>query len=129
MPTEKLAFHVKALTIICRDHRRSGQFYEQVLGAVPMLLDEPTVCLWYRLGTLAITFVPNAAERSNSSISDQAINMLWLEVDDLQEAERHFARHKVEVIQPSDGQMLIIADPDGLPIEVWQRDEKNDEPA
>jgi hypothetical protein len=28
---------------------------------------------------------------------------------------------------PSDGQMMIIADPDGLPIEVWQREIESEE--
>jgi predicted enzyme related to lactoylglutathione lyase len=46
--------------------------------------------------------------------------ILWLEVDDLEAAERRFAERGVEVIQPSDGQFMMVADPDGLVIEVWQ---------
>jgi hypothetical protein len=38
-----------------------------------------------------------------------------------------FGRHQVEVFVPSDGQMMIVADPDGLPIEVWQREMNSDE--
>jgi hypothetical protein len=49
------------------------------------------------------------------------MNLLFLEVDDLESASRHFAWQNVEVIQPSDGQQMIIVDPDGLPIDVWQR--------
>jgi hypothetical protein len=49
------------------------------------------------------------------------MTMLFLEVDDLEAAQEHFARRKVQVIQPSDGQMMIVVDPDGIPIEVWQQ--------
>ncbi len=48
------------------------------------------------------------------------MTMLWPEVDDLGIAERLFARNRVEVVQPSDGQLMLIADPDGLVIGVWQ---------
>ena len=48
------------------------------------------------------------------------MTVLWLEVDDLEAAARLFARDQVEVIQPSDGQFMMIADPDGLMIEAWQ---------
>jgi hypothetical protein len=48
--------------------------------------------------------------------------MLWLEVDDLAEAAKRFAEFDVTVIQPSDGLFMMIADPDGLVIEVWKSD-------
>lgn len=67
-----------------------------------------------------IILMPNAAERSPSSFPGHAMTMLWPEVDDLGIAERLFARNRVEVVQPSDGQLMLIADPDGLVIGVWQ---------
>ena len=112
-------FRPKALTIVCTDLDRSRHFYQVVLGASPDLRDG-FGCPWYRLGAWSITLMPNAAERSPSSFPDHAMTILWLEVDDLPAAEQHFARHQVEVVQPSDGQFMMIADPDGLMIEVWQ---------
>jgi hypothetical protein len=66
--------------------------------------------------------MPNATGPNPAVFGEDPLNMLYLEVDDLEVARRHFDRHKVAVIMPSDGQMIIIADPDGLPIEVWQRE-------
>jgi hypothetical protein len=46
--------------------------------------------------------------------------ILWLEVDDLAAAAKRFAQYGVEVVEPGDGQYLVVTDPDGLVIEVWQ---------
>jgi catechol 2,3-dioxygenase-like lactoylglutathione lyase family enzyme len=119
--SKKLAFRVKALTIACTDRRRSERFYRTVLGAVTLPSDDPGYgCSWLRLGSLAITLMPNAAERSPAEFPTHAMPILWLEVDDLAAAAHRFARNKVEIITPSDGQFMQIADPDGLVIEVWQ---------
>jgi catechol 2,3-dioxygenase-like lactoylglutathione lyase family enzyme len=119
MTGRELTFRPKALTIACTDLNRSRRFYEDVLGASPDPRDGYG-CPWYRLGAWSISLMPNAAERSPSSFPDQAMTILWLEVDDLAAAERHFARNQVEVVQPSDGQFMMIADPDSLMIDVWQ---------
>ncbi len=119
MAGHELTFRPKALTVACTDLDRSRRFYEEVLGASPDPSDGYG-CPWYRLGALYITLMPNAAERSPSSFPDHAMTILWLEVDDLGAAERLFARNQVEVVQPSDGLFMMIADPDGLMIEVWQ---------
>jgi catechol 2,3-dioxygenase-like lactoylglutathione lyase family enzyme len=117
----KLAFRVKALTIACTDHRRSERFYRRVLGAEALPTDDPGYgCPWLRLGPLAITLMPNAAERSPAKFPTHAMPILWLEVDDLEAAARRFAREGVEVVSPSDGMFMQVADPDGLVIEVWQ---------
>jgi catechol-2,3-dioxygenase len=122
----KPSFHVKALTIVCTDRWRSDQFYTEVLGAVA--LDGEITCRWYQLGSFTITVMSNAVERTPADFGQHPMMMLYLEVDDLELAEGHFARHKVEVIVPSDGQMMIIADPDGLPIEIWQHEDDTTEP-
>lgn len=119
MTGRELTFRPKTLTVACTDLDRSGRFYEDVLGASPDPRDGHG-CPWYRLGDWSITLMPNAAERSPSSFPNHAMMALWLEVDDLAAAERLFARDQVEVVQPSDGQFMMIADPDGLMIEVWQ---------
>jgi len=115
----KPSFQVKALTIVCSDQLRSDHFYREVLGAV--VLPGEITCPWYRLGAFHITLMPNADGRSPAIFGEHPMTMLYLEIDDLEEARKHFERHKVEVIVPSDGQMMIVADPDGLAIEIWQR--------
>src|SRR5204862_5614968 len=111
----------KALTISCTDHRRSERFYRKVLGATTLPTgDSGYGCLWLRLGSVAITLMPNASERSPAQFPTHAMPILWLEVDDLNAAARRFARYKVEVVQPPDGLFMMVADPDGLLIEVWQ---------
>jgi catechol 2,3-dioxygenase-like lactoylglutathione lyase family enzyme len=120
----KPSFQVKALTIVCSDRDRSDRFYRTVLGAIA--LPGEIMCTWYRLGTFTFTLVPNGEGRSPARFGTHPLNMLYLEVDDLELAVRHLDRHRVEVIQPSDGQTMIIADPDGLPIEIWQREDDDD---
>jgi len=119
------SFQVKAVTIVCSDDSRSDRFYREVLGAV--VLPGEITCRWYRLGSFTITLMPNAEGRSPADFGQHPMTMLYLEVDDLEAARKQFARHKVEVVVPSDGQMMIVADPDGLPIEVWQREINSDE--
>ena len=121
----KPALEVKALTVVCTDPWRSDRFYTEVLGAVALPGD--LGCRWYRLGSFTVTLMPNAVERSPAKFGEHTMTMLYLEVDDLEAARRHFAQHQVEVIVPSDGQMIVIADPDGLPIEVWQHEINSDE--
>ena len=49
--------------------------------------------------------------------------ILWLEVDDLAEAKRRFVDAGVEIIdEPVDGLCIMVEDPDGLLIEVWQHE-------
>lgn len=114
------SFEVRALTIVCTDRWRSDRFYKEVLGAVD--LPGEIGCRWYRLGSFTITLMPNADGPSPANLGEHPLNMLYLEVDDLEAARRHFERHEVPVIVPSDGQMMIITDPEGLPIEVWRRE-------
>lgn len=121
MAARKLSFHFKALTIACTDHRRSERFYREVLGATTLATDDPGFgCPWLQLGTLALTLMPNASERSPAAFPSHAMPILWLEVDDLNAAAQLFTEHSVEVIEPADGQSMQIADPDGPVIEVWQ---------
>jgi Glyoxalase/Bleomycin resistance protein/Dioxygenase superfamily len=88
-----LTFRFKALTIACTDHRRSERFYRQALGFGSLPTDDPGYgCPWLRLGSLAITLMPNAAERSPAEFPTHAMPIPWLEVDDLGAAARRFAR-------------------------------------
>jgi len=119
MQGRKPIFQVRALTIACSDKHASDQFYRVVLGAEPLPTDNG-VGYWYRLGTLDITLLTNASEPSPAEFPTHAMPILWLEVDDLDLAKAHFARHKVPVIDPGDGQFMLITDPDRIVIEVWQ---------
>lgn len=113
------AFSVRALTIACTDCARSEQLYKTVLGASVLPTDNG-VGWWFRLGSLDINLLPNAAERSPAEFPTHAMPILWLEVQDLAAASDHFSRNGVEIIDPGDGQFMQVADPDGLVIEVWQ---------
>jgi len=126
----KVGFRPKALLISCRDHHRSAQFYEGVLGAV-RLPGEGSAgygCPWFRLGPWELSLMPNATEGSASLLPEHAATMLMLEVDDLQAAHRHCLRAGVEIVEPPNGPYMVIADPDGLQIEVWQADDEDAEP-
>jgi O-acetyl-ADP-ribose deacetylase (regulator of RNase III)/catechol 2,3-dioxygenase-like lactoylglutathione lyase family enzyme len=122
-PARRIRFGFKALTIACTDHRKSERFYREILGAVPLATDDPGYgCLWIKLGRLTISLMPNAAEPSPASFPTHAMPILWLETADLKAAAERFAAEGVTIISPSDGQFLQIADPDGLVIEVWQKE-------
>ena len=111
---------VRALTIACTDPDRTSRFYEQVLGAKRVPTD---VGDHFQLGSLGIALVANASERSPATFPTHAMPILWLEVSDLAEAAAHFARHDVPIVDEGDGQFMMIEDPDGLVIEIWQADE------
>jgi catechol 2,3-dioxygenase-like lactoylglutathione lyase family enzyme len=115
----RVSFRGKALTIACTNLQQSVHFYENLLGAV-VLPEDGYGCPWYRLGSFVFTLLPNAAERSPASFPTHAMAMLWLEVEDLEAARGRLTQFGVKIIQPPDGQSMLIADPDGLVIEVWQ---------
>jgi len=77
MATSKVPFRGKALTIACTDLQRSVHFYQEVLGAV---LDprDGYGCPWFQLGSLMLTLVPNASQRSPASFPVHAMPILWL---------------------------------------------------
>jgi catechol 2,3-dioxygenase-like lactoylglutathione lyase family enzyme len=108
-----------ALTIACTDIGRSEAFYRNVLGARPDPHDGYG-CLWFKLGDFRINLLHNAASRSPAVFPEHAMPILWIETDHLDVAEDAFARQGVTIVQSSDGQSMMIADPDGLVIELWQ---------
>jgi catechol 2,3-dioxygenase-like lactoylglutathione lyase family enzyme len=110
---------VVALTIACTDADRSEAFYRDVLGARPDPRDGYG-CRWFKLGDFSINLLHNAALRTPAEFPTHAMPILWIETDDLRNAADTFARQGVAIVQPSDGQSMMIADPDGLVIEVWQ---------
>jgi catechol 2,3-dioxygenase-like lactoylglutathione lyase family enzyme len=117
-------FRFKAVTITCTDLERSRRVYEGVLGAEPVPTDDGIGCPWYRLGGLTVTLVPNATAAGPGVFTEQPMFMLWLEVHDIAAAHARCSKHGVRVVQtPDDGTYMLIADPDGLLIEVWQTED------
>ncbi len=122
----KVEFLGKSVTIACTDRDRSERFYEGVLGA-ERIPGDGYGCPRFRLGTLTLSLMFNATERSPAEFPTHAMPILWLEVADLAAAADWFARHEVEVVDPGDGQFMMVADPDGLVIEVWQLQPESEE--
>ncbi|MFO0909532.1 MAG: VOC family protein [Isosphaeraceae bacterium] len=104
---------------MCTNADRSTRFYCDVLGAIALPSDNG-FGWWLRLGTFELNLLPNAVTASPAVFPTHAMPILWLEVPNLAEAAAWFARHKVVVVDPGDGQYMQVADPDGLLIEVWQ---------
>ena len=119
MARGKLAFRFKALTVACSDLARSRRFYQTVLGAVPVKTPDGIGCPWFRLGSFVFTLMPGAGAPSPAEYMTHAAYVPWLEVEDLAAARQRFARYKVAVIEDHE-ESMVIADPDGLLIEVWQ---------
>ena len=71
--------------------------------------------------------MPNAAEGGAGLLPAHAATTLMLEVGDLQAAHHYCLQAGVEVVGPPNGPHMIIADPDGLQIEVWQADREDAE--
>ena len=117
--TARLKLRFRAITIACTDPARSVRFYETVLGAVRRPSDNG-IGNSFRLGGIDIVLLPNATEISPGVFPTHAMPILWLEVDDLAAAQRSIAEHGVAVIDEGDGQFLMVADPDGLVIEIWE---------
>jgi catechol 2,3-dioxygenase-like lactoylglutathione lyase family enzyme len=122
MAKGKVEFRPKAVVISCIDHHRSARFYEGVLGA-SRLPGDGYGCPWFRLGPWDLSLMPNATEGSAGLLPAHAATMLMLEVDDLEAVHRYCLQAGVEVVEPPNGPYMIIADPDGLQIEVWEADE------
>ena len=119
MTSENTSIRATALTIACTDPNKSERFYRGALGATPEPRDGYG-CRWYRLGPMLINLMPNATERSPARFPTHAMPILYLEVDDLQATYQRLLDNGVDVAQPSDGQSMMVVDPDGLLIEVWQ---------
>jgi catechol 2,3-dioxygenase-like lactoylglutathione lyase family enzyme len=113
------SFWIAAVTIACTDLARSVDFYEKLLGAVREPGDGYG-CPWFKLGPVSISLLHNATAASPAKFPDHPMAMLWLETDDLAGAAQRFAKFGVEVLNPSDGQFMMVTDPDGIVIEVWQ---------
>lgn len=110
----------RSLSIFCTDLDRSFAFYKDLLGAEP--LRSELARRWIRLGELEINLVPNASIPAGTTFPDNAMAVLWVEVDDLSGFVEDARQRKVECVDYVEGEFAFIADPDGLLIEVWQKE-------
>lgn len=117
-----VTFFGRAVTIACTDLHRSEVFYVSLLGAT-LIPGDGHGCPWYQLGSLTISLLENAAHESPATFPEHAMPVLWLEVDDVRLAHEHLKNAGTPIIQaPDDNMFMMIADPDGLVIEIWQHD-------
>ena len=120
-----VSFLGRSVTIACTDRDRSERFYVGVLGAAPIPGDGYG-CRWYRLGSLTLSLVPNAHQKRPAVFPEHAMPMLWLEVDDIRLAHEHLRNAGTPILQaPDDDMLMLVTDPDGLVIEVWQQDDQD----
>ncbi len=113
-----------AVCIVCTDRWRSMDFYRQAFGAELLSRDWPITCPWLRIGDLTITLVENTERISPLEFSEHAMATLLLQVDDLNATFLQATKHGARVIEPPDegGVTFMVADPDGIIIEVMQYD-------
>ena len=115
-----------AMCIVCTDHWRSLEFYRDAFNAEIIAGDVGT-CPWLLIGDLPITLLANTEFPSNLQHSERAMAMLFLQVDDLDAAYDQAVKHGATPIEPpqSNGVHFIVADPDGIIIEVVQANQSD----
>ena len=114
------AFALSSVTIVCTDLGRARDFYCGVLGATPLPCGDGYGCPWFKLGSHRFSLMPNATAAATPRL-DRPGALLWLEVEDLAKAHAYLSGRGVMILEPPEGSCLLIADPDGAPIEVWER--------
>ncbi len=97
-----------------------GQFYRTILGG-EIVPTDGGLQRRYRFGTWELILLPNAEAVSPATFPTHAMPLFWLEVVDLPAAVTWLTREQVTIVDPGDDQSLMIADPDGIVIEVWAR--------
>lgn len=115
-----------AVSIICTDRRRSLDFYQQAFGATLLAGagDGVLLCPWLQLGDLTIHLLENTDRPCQLEYSEQAMATLLICVEDLQAAFEKATAAGAAVIEPPDEARTtcLIADPDGIPIELTHFD-------
>jgi catechol 2,3-dioxygenase-like lactoylglutathione lyase family enzyme len=120
-----VSFRGKAVTIVCTAQHRSERFYHEVLGA-ERIPGDGYGCRWFTLGGLTLSLMFNAEQPSPAVFPTHAMPMLWLSVDDLAAAHRHLVQNEVPIIEYQEGLFILVTDPDGMVIEVWQSDPESE---
>ncbi len=67
--------------------------------------------------------MPNAVESIRNPGIDRPGPKLWLEVEDLTRAHDYLKEKGVTILEPpAEGGHMLVADPDGSALEIWERD-------
>ncbi|MCZ8520175.1 MULTISPECIES: SMU1112c/YaeR family gloxylase I-like metalloprotein [Paenibacillus] len=117
--------------IICSDYEASKRFYTEILG-LPVILEtyraeRRSYKLDLQIGSAQIELFsfPDAPERL-SYPEARGLRHLAFEVDDLDAAAGELVRHGVEVEpvrtdETTGKRFTFFADPDGLPLELYEK--------
>lgn len=118
-----MQFETSEINVICTDLDRSLHFYNEVLG-FEIIEHEGTACR-LKFGATTLLLLPVAGkplpQRRYCSIPTISLD---LQVEDIDEAADYFREHHVifeEEVDPNLGR-CIIRDPDGLFLEIIQKD-------
>ena len=108
-----ISFFGRSVTIACTNLERTEKFYADVLGA-DLIPGDGYGCRWYQIGSLKISVMPNAEHKSPAKFPEDAMPVLWLEVDDIKLAHEHLKNAGTRIIQaPDDDMLMVVTDPDG----------------
>ena len=112
-----------AVCIVCTDHWRSLEFYRDAFNA-DVIPGEAGTCPWLLIDDLPITLLANTDKASGLEHSQQAMAMILLQVDDLHAAYKQAIKFGATPIDEpqADSVHFVVADPDGIIIEVLQAD-------
>jgi glyoxylase I family protein len=123
---------VHHIAIICSDYQKSKHFYSEILGF--KILSEVyreqrdsykldlEVAGQYQIELFSFPQPPSRPSRPEAA----GLRHLAFEVDDIEEAIRHITSHGV-IVEPvridefTDKRFTFFADPDGLPIEFYEK--------
>lgn len=118
------------VAIICRDYHRSKRFYVEVLGLTPIRevyrAERESYKLDLQVGgsQLELFSFPDPPPRP-SRPEASGLRHLAFAVEDIERVIAHLERHQVQVepvrLDPHTGKRFtFFADPDGLPLEVYE---------
>ncbi|MEH7307577.1 SMU1112c/YaeR family gloxylase I-like metalloprotein [Neobacillus drentensis] len=120
------------VAVICSDYEKSKDFYVRILGLTPVNEVYREERDSYKLDLevngqyqIELFSFPNPPERP-SYPEAAGLRHLAFEVDDIEEAVHYMKIHQVDVedvrVDPvTNKKFTFFADPDGLPIELYER--------
>ena len=120
------------VAVICSDYEKSKDFYVRILGLTPINEVYREERDSYKLDLavngqyqIELFSFPTPAERP-SYPEAAGLRHLAFEVDDIDEAVQYMTNHQVNVevvrVDPvTNKKFTFFADPDGLPIELYER--------
>lgn len=120
------------IAVICSDYEKSKDFYVRVLGLTPVNEVYREERDSYKLDLevngqyqIELFSFPSPPERP-SYPEAAGLRHLAFEVDDIEEAVQHMTDHQVNVedvrVDPvTNNKYTFFADPDGLPIELYEK--------